>query len=143
MDLVVLAFLAILPLLVISWRNARRGRYREHRALQLGLALTLVVAVGLFELDMTLSGGIFALTAASRYAGTVLLNGLIYGHMLVAIAAALVWVPLVIVSLRRFDNPPTRNAFGATHRTWGRLGMVLMMLSGLSAMPLYYVGFAL
>ena len=142
MDLVVLSFLFILPMLVISWRSARRTDYSRHRAIQLSLVLILVVAVGLFEIDLKLSGGIFELTRQSSYAGTSLLNSLIYGHMLVAIGSAVVWVPLVIVSLRKFANPPVSNAFGPTHRVWGRTGMLLMMASGLSAIPLYYFGFA-
>mgnify|MGYP001825185351 CR=1 FL=1 len=143
MDLVVLSFVLILPLLLVSWRMARRGEYTGHRAIQLSLATALLITVGLFEFDMKMSGGIFALTAESRYAGTGLLNSLIYGHMLVAIASTLLWVPLVIISLRRFPNPPASNGFGARHRFWGRTGMILMMLAGLSAVPLYYVGFAL
>ena len=142
MDLVVLSFLVILPVLMISWRAARRGNYAQHRAIQISLVLVLAVAVGLFEVDLKLSGGIFELTRESSYAGTTLLNGLVYGHTLVAIGSTLVWVPLVIVSLRRFSNPPVSNAFGPTHRKWGRLGMLLMMASGLSAVPLYYLGFA-
>lgn len=142
MDLVVLSFLVILPVLMISWRAARRGNYAQHRAIQISLVLVLAVAVGLFEVDLKLSGGIFELTRESSYAGTTLLNGLIYGHTLVAIGSTLVWVPLVIVSLRKFANPPVSNAFGPTHRKWGRLGMLLMMASGLSAVPLYYLGFA-
>jgi len=142
MDLVVLSFLVILPVLMISWRAARRGNYAQHRAIQISLVLVLTVAVGLFEVDLKLSGGIFELTRESSYAGTALLNGLIYGHTLVAIGSTLVWVPLVIVSLRKFANPPVSNAFGPTHRKWGRLGMLLMMASGLSAVPLYYLGFA-
>ena len=142
MDLVVLSFLVILPVLMISWRAARRRNYAQHRAIQISLVLVLAVAVGLFEVDLKLSGGIFELTRESSYAGTTLLNGLIYGHTLVAIGSTLVWVPLVIVSLRKFANPPVSNAFGPTHRKWGRLGMLLMMASGLSAVPLYYLGFA-
>ena len=142
MDIVVLSFLVILPVLVISWRAARAAEYRRHRAIQISLALTLAVVVTLFEIDLMLSGGIFALTRASSYAGTSLLNSLIYGHMLVAIGSALVWVTLVLVSLRKFSNPPVPNAFGPTHRVWGRVGMLLMMASGLSAVPLYYLGFA-
>lgn len=142
MDIVVLSFLVILPVLVISWRAARAAEYRRHRAIQISLALALAVVVTLFEIDLKLSGGIFALTRASSYAGTSLLNSLIYGHMLVAIGSALVWVPLVLVSLRKFSNPPVPNAFGPTHRVWGRVGMLLMMASGLSAVPLYYLGFA-
>ena len=143
MDLVVLSFIVILPGLVISWRAARRRDYRKHRMIQISLVVVLAVAVGLFEVDLKLSGGIFELTRESSYAGTGLLNGLIYGHTMVAIGSVLVWVPLIILSLRRFPNPPVSNAFGATHRLWGRIGMLLMMASGLSAVPLYYVGFAL
>lgn len=143
MDLVIVAFIVILPLLLVSWRAARAKQYRKHKLIQLALAGTLLIAVGLFELDLKLSGGIFALTAASAYAGTVLLNSLIYGHTLVAILSAIIWLVLVVASLRRFPNPPASNDFGATHRFWGRMGMIFMMASGLSALPLYYVGFAL
>ena len=142
MDIVVLSFLVILPVLLVSWRAARAADYRRHRAIQVSLALALAVVVALFEADLKLSGGIFVLTAPSSYAGTTLLNSLIYGHMLVAIGSALVWVPLVIVSLRKFPSPPAPNAFGPTHRLWGRVGMLLMMASGISALPLNYLGFA-
>ena len=143
MDIVVLAFLVILPLLVVSWRSALAANFTRHRRMQISLVLLLAVVVTLFEVDLKLSGGIFALTSESTYAGTALLNSLIYGHMLVAIGSTLVWVPLVIVSVLRFPNPPVSNAFGPSHRFWGRTGMLLMMASGLSAVPLYYVGFAL
>ena len=91
MDLVVLSFIVILPVLVISWRAARAGNFSRHRAIQL----------------------------------------------------TLVWFPLLVLSLRRFPSPPASNDFGATHRACGRVGMMLMMASGISAVPLYYVGFAL
>ena len=142
MDIVVLSFLVILPVLLISWRCARRANYSMHRRIQISLALLLAVVVTLFEVDLKLSGGVFALTSESSYAGTNILNSVIYGHMLVAIGSALVWVPLVIVSLKKFPNPPAPNAFGKTHRFWGVTGMLLMMASGLSALPLYYLGFA-
>lgn len=142
MDIVVLSFIVILPLLLISWRFARSADYRRHRAIQVSLALALAVVVALFEVDLKLSGGIFTLTSQSSYAGTPLLHGLIYGHTLVAIGSTLVWVPLVVVSLRKFPDPPAANAFGPRHRFWGRVGMLLMMASGLSAVPLYYLGFA-
>ena len=143
MDIVVLSFALILPALLVSWHFARQGRYRDHKLAQLTLASVLAVAVALFEVDLKLSGGIFELTRESAYAGTGLLNGLIYGHTAFAISSALVWIVLVFVSLRRFPNPPVSNDFGTRHRLWGRTGMVLMMVSGLSAIPLYYVGFAL
>jgi uncharacterized membrane protein YozB (DUF420 family) len=143
MDMVVLSFVLMLPELLVSWRFARQGQYARHKFMQLSLAGVLAVAVMLFEVDLKLSGGIFALTRDSSFAGTALFNGLIYGHTLFAVSSALVWVLLVYFSLRRFPNPPVANTFGPRHRFWGRTGMVLMMASGLSAMPLYYVGFLL
>ena len=142
-DLVILSFALILPLLAYSWYLAKTGKYSSHRRFQLGLAFLLAVAVGLFELDLTLSGGIFELTADSAHAGSALLNGIIYGHTLVAVTSVLVWVPLLVLSLRRFGNPPIPGGFSAMHRFWGRAGMILMMASGLSAVPLYYLGFVL
>ncbi len=140
-DLVILSFFAILPLLVISWWYAKNKNYVHHRRLQIGLAILLVVAVGLFEIDLSLSGGVFELTRESAYSGTGLLNSIIYGHTLVAMASVLVWTPLIYLSLKRFGNPPVSGAFGHRHRFWGRTGMVLMMASGFSALPLYYLGF--
>ena len=142
-DLVILSFALILPLLIYSWYQARSGAYAKHRRMQLALATLLAIAVGLFELDLKLSGGIFKLTADSAYAGSSLLNGIIYGHTLVAVASVLVWVPLIFVSLRRFGNPPIAGDFATMHRFWGRTGMLLMMASGMSAIPLYYLGFVL
>ena len=142
-DLVIVSFVVILPLLALSWRSARGRNFERHRKLQLGLAILLAIAVGLFEVNLRLSGGIFELTRGSAFAGTTLLNSIIYGHTLVAVASVLVWAPLLVVSLRRFGNPPTPGSFGPRHRFWGRTGMLLMMASGLSALPLYYLGFVL
>jgi hypothetical protein len=59
----------------------------------------------------------------------------------VAILTTLIWVALIFMSLRRFDNPPRPNDFSGKHRFWGRAGMMTMSLTGLSAFPLYYYGF--
>ena len=143
MDLVLVAFVVILPALVYSWRLARGKRYADHKRWQLTIFTLLVVAVALFELDLRQSGGIFALTAESQYSGTLFLQSLIYGHTAVAIASALIWVTLVGLSLAKFDSPPAPNSFSGIHRNLGRAGMITMALSGLSAIPLYVVGFVL
>ena len=84
---------------------------------------------------------VFELTADSRYAGTTLLNAWIYGHTVVAILTSIIWVALIILSLKRFPVPAAPSAFSRAHRFWGRTGMITMMLAGLSAFPLYYYGF--
>jgi putative membrane protein len=143
MDLVVLSFFLILPALVFSWRRVRQHQYALHRKTQLILGITLGITVLLFEVDLKVSGGIFELTRDSAYAGTTLLNLLIYSHTLVAIVTTFIWILLIIFSLKRFDNPPTPNAFSGKHRFWGRTGMITMILTGISSFPLYYYGFVL
>jgi hypothetical protein len=141
MDIVLLSFIVILPALCWSWWQVRSRQYTTHKRTQLTLAAILFVAVALFEADLKLSGGIFELTAESRYAGTTLLNSWIYGHTVVAILTSLIWVVLIILSLKRFPVPAAPGAFSKTHRFWGRAGMITMILTGLSAFPLYYYGF--
>ncbi len=141
MDLVLLSFIVILPAISWSWLKVRAGGYKAHKSAQLTLGVILFVAVAMFEIDMKLAGGIFELTKESRYNGTTLLNSWIYGHTVVAILTSIIWVLLIIFSLKRFPNPPEPAEFSKTHRFWGRLGMVTMMLAGLSAFPLYYYGF--
>ena len=141
-DIVTLSFIVVLPLLIISWRLVRVKRnFRQHRNLQLALGITLAIVVAIFEYDLAASGGIFELTKDSAYKGTLLLNGTIYVHTAFAVASAIVWVGLIGFSLFRFPNPPAPGAFSGTHRTWGRIGMVTMMLAGATALPLYYLGF--
>ena len=141
-DLVIVSFVIIVPVLLFSWSKARKGEYAIHRRTQLWLGITLAVAVLLFELDIRLAGGTFALIAASPYADAWWLTAIIYIHLVIAVGTALVWAILITLSLRRFGNPPVPGAFSATHRTWGRVGMVGMILTGLTAYPLYIFGFA-
>ena len=142
MDIVVLSFIVILPILIWSWRLARHEKkYRLHRTVQLTLALALLVVVGVFEYDLSRSGGIFELTKGSAYSGTAVLNTAIYVHTLFAVAASLIWLALIIFSLWRFGTHPEPGNFSRTHRAWGKAGMITMMMAGLTSPPLYYLGF--
>jgi putative membrane protein len=143
MDIVILALVAVVPIVFYNWRLARSGRYPLHKTLQITLAVLLGAVVGLFEYNLRLQGGIFAATAASRYAGTGTLNFWIYFHTFFAITTILVWIGLILVSLRRFPKPPAPGPFSARHRFWGRIGMVWMLVTGVTAIPVYVYGFAL
>lgn len=143
LDLVILSLVVVVPVLGYSWWQVRRHAYTLHKRLQLTLLVVLALAVGAFEANMRALGGIFAATRASRYAGTATLDFWIWFHTALAIATTIVWLALAVVSLRRFPVPPEPNAFSARHRFWGRLGMVLMGLTGLTSLPVYVYGFAL
>lgn len=143
LDLVIVSLVVVVPVLVFSWLKVRQQQYALHKGIQLTLLIVLAVAVGAFEANMRMLGGIFEATAASHYAGTGTLNFWIWFHTALAIATTLVWIVLAIVSTRRFPKPPAPNAFSGTHRFWGRLGMSLMTLTGLTSLPVYIYGFAL
>jgi uncharacterized membrane protein YozB (DUF420 family) len=142
LDLVIVSLVVVVPVLLYSWVQVRRKNYRVHKVVQLTLLIVLGVAVGAFEANMRMLGGIFEATRASSYSGTATLNFWIYFHTLLAITTTLVWLVLAIVSVRRFPKPPQPNEFGPMHRRWGRIGMVIMGLTGLTSLPVYIYGFA-
>lgn len=141
-DIGTLSIIAVVPVLLWSWVLARHRKWVLHKRVQLTTASVLGVVVLLFEIDLSQMGGIFAVTAASPYAGTTLLNAWIWTHTVFAISSTVVWLLLVIASLVKFPKPPVPAAF-PTHRYFGRLGMLLMLGSGLTAIPMYYYGFYL
>jgi putative membrane protein len=143
MDIVIVALVAVVPIVLYNWQLARSGNYPRHKALQIALATLLALVVGLFEYNLRLQGGIFVATAASSYAGTTTLNFWIYLHTFFAITTIVIWVALIAMSLRRFPKPPAPNSFSGTHRLWGRIGMVWMLVTGLTSLPVYVYGYAL
>lgn len=142
LDLVIVSLVIVVPVLIFSWLKVRQQQYSLHKSIQLMLLIVLAIAVGAFEANMRMLGGIFAATSASSYAGTDTLNFWIWFHTILAIATTVVWLALAIVSTRRFPKPPVPNAFSGAHRLWGRLGMILMALTGLTSLPVYIYGFA-
>jgi hypothetical protein len=143
MDIVMVSLILIVPVVGYSYYLAHNRRdYRRHRRVQILLGSVLAVAVVLFETDLRIAGGIYALTAESQFTGTVALESSIWVHTLLAIITSLVWVVLTLVSLRKFPFPPKPGRFSPTHRLWGRIGMITMLLTGITAVPLYVLGFA-
>lgn len=141
-DIGMLSIVAVVPVLIWSWLLARQKSWVKHKQVQLTTAVVLGIVVLLFEVDLNQKGGIFAITAGSAYAGSGVLNFWIWTHTAFAISSTLVWLLLVVASLIKFPKLPVPAAF-PTHRYFGRLGMVLMLLSGITAVPMYYYGFVL
>ena len=143
MDLVVCSLLIILPLLVISWRWARGENYAAHRKLMLRLAITLAIVVTLFEIDIRMAGGFYELARGSSYENSPFLSISLWVHLPIAIITSIIWLSLIILSLKRFGNPPTPGDFSAKHRFFGRIGMVMMALTGITGVELYALLFVL
>ena len=142
MDLVVCSLVVVLPLMALSWHWVRAKRYLRHRNLMIGLAATLAVVVTLFEIDVRLAGGAFGLSQQSSLAGTAAMYWSISVHLALAASTALLWTTLILVSWRRFPQPPQpTEEFSRKHRFWGRIGMLAMTLTGLTGVELYVVLF--
>ena len=143
MDIVIVALVAVVPIVLYNWRLARTKQFSRHKAMQIALIIVLGAVVGVFEYDLSSQGGIFKATAASSLAGTPTLNFWIRFHSFFAESTVLIWLVLITVSLIKFPKPPAPNAFSGIHRFWGRIGMVWMLATGITAIPVYYFGFAL
>jgi putative membrane protein len=143
MDVVVISMVVILPLLWYSVRKVHDRNYLLHKKIQVIMFLVLFFVVLLFEYDMKLHGGIFEMVKGSSYEGTFFLNFLIYFHTFLSITTSLIWVVLIIVSLKRFDKNPRPNAFSKTHKIWGKIGMWDMALTCITGFLLYVYGFVL
>jgi putative membrane protein len=142
-DVVNFSFIVIVPALIYSWTKARNSEYNFHKKIQLTLFAVLFVAVILFEVDLRMRGGIFEMVKDSQFAETLLLNGLIWFHLFVSITTTLIWIGLIIFSLRKFAKPPVPNDFSEKHKFWGKLGMIDMILTGITGVMLYVLGFAM
>lgn len=142
-DIVITSLVVIIPVILWSWKKVREKGYLHHRNIQLVLTGVLVLVLIVFETDLRYAGGIFAITQGSRYAGTPLLLASIYIHMTFSISTAVIWLGLIFSSMLKFPRPPAPNQFSRFHRFWGRLGMIDLILTGLTGLELYVVGLVL
>jgi uncharacterized membrane protein YozB (DUF420 family) len=142
-DIVNVSFIIIVPTLIYSWSKVRKSEYGLHKKVQLLLFAVLFVVVILFELDLRQRGGIFKMVEQSQFAGTAFLNGLIWFHMFVSITTSFIWIGLVAFSLWKFASPPVPNKFSGVHKFFGKIGMIDMILTGITGVMLYVLGFAM
>ncbi len=143
MDIVILSLAIIIPIVLYSYKTAKRGDYATHKKTQIILFIVLAVVVYLFEMDMKNNGGIFEMVKGSMFEGTTFLNASIYFHTFLSISTSFIWLLLIIVSLIKFDRDPKPNNFSKTHKIVGRIGMIDMVLTGITGAQLYVCGFYL
>src|SRR5260221_9815238 len=96
LDVVVCALLVVVPTLLFSLCAVKvRRNYRLHKTLQIALGVVLLTAVGLFEIDMRMHGGITGilakrtrpLTPAERSS----FDQLLVVHLFFAISTVILW----------------------------------------------------
>jgi len=137
-DVIIVALPIVVGLMIWAIRKARAGDFRGHRNVQIALASTLAVVVTALEIDLHyMSDGIMEMAAASRYSAETL-QWVLNLHLVFSTTTAILWIGLILLSLKRFGPEPTPGAFSRAHRFWGRVAAIDMALTALTG-GLFYV----
>ena len=145
LDVVFLAMFVIVPVLGWSIYLVRvKRKYQLHKRIQMGLALLLLFAVTLFELEMRFFGWRHRAEASPYYDSDLsvgLVNWTLWVHLLFAISTFLLWTYVVVQAMRKSPMPPADVDVVRKHRFWGKLAAVDMGLTAVTGCTFYYLAF--
>ncbi len=128
---------AALPLLLyIAIRFAKKEQYDRHKWAHIILfTVTNLLVIGL-EIDIRF-GGLDSVIEQSRYYGTSTLTTIFVIHLIFAISSTLLWLWLIVVSVRRYPIH-----FRFPHRKYGILVYIDIVLTTITGWILYALVFA-
>ncbi|MCX6124621.1 MAG: DUF420 domain-containing protein [Proteobacteria bacterium] len=139
LDVVVVAMIAILPVLGYAIKLAKAGRYPAHRYTMLILAAVLILAVACFEVEMRLKGWEH-LAKASPFFDTSLMYFLGI-HISISVSTTVLLIVTVCLALRAFSRPLAPGIHSKTHRRLGKLTAVGLTLTSVSGWIFYWMAF--
>ena len=138
-----LSLLAVIPAIIVSMKQVKRGEFTKHRNIQTALFLILTVVLILFELDLRSKGGVFEMTKGGRFGGTDFLKYSIYFHLMFSFSTAFLWILLIVSSWIKFARPPKPNSFSRFHRIFGKIAVVDLLMTAFTGIYIYVLGFHL
>ena len=147
LDTVVCALIVVVPLLAYSLFVVKvQKNYARHRNLQILLGVLLSVAVGLFEIDIRVQGGVSQILAKRSVPLTPdqlqFFNGLLYYvHLPCAVSTVVLWILTLTLALRRIPAPPGPCAHSRLHKKLGWLSAVDITMTAVTGLMVYYFGF--
>ena len=146
LDVVVCALVLVVPLLVFSLYQVKFQRnFALHKRLQILLGALLLVAVGLFEIDMRWQGGIRGILAKRATplspAQDQFFYWLLIVHLVFAVSTVFLWVTTTVLALRKMPKPPAPCAHSATHKWLGWLSAADISATSVTGLMVYYYGF--
>lgn len=145
LDFVFVAMIAIIPVLAWSIYLARyRRQYELHKRVQVALALVLLVAVALFEIDVRFFTDWEALAAASPYfqpdAWCTVWYALVV-HLCFAVPTPFIWAFVIVQALRRFPQPAAPSAYSRLHLFRARVAAIGMVMTAVTGWVFYWLAF--
>ncbi len=143
LDAVFLAMFVICLLLTISIYLVRQNRqFATHRRLQIGLAIVLVIAILIFEIDVRFVTQWRQLARESRFYESGIVDRALWIHLTFAIPTPFVWAYVIVMALRKFPRPAQPNAHSAAHKFWGWTAAIMMWLTAATGCTFYWLAFA-
>ena len=141
-DIVFVAMFAVLPVLAWSIYQVKYcSRYTLHKRVQLALGAVLLLAVGLFEIDIKFISLWEQRAQPSPYYSTWVYYSL-YIHLFFAIPTALLWIFVIVQAWRKFPVPPMPGVHSQSHKFWAWLAAVEMFMTALTGWVFSWFAFA-
>ena len=141
MDLVLVALLAVLPLLAWSVHLVRNRRaFVAHKRCQVLIAGALLAAIVVFEVDIRLVSDWRLRAAASPWWPTGVLAALGV-HLVFAVSTLVLWTWVLWEAFARFPVPPRPNAHGPRHRLMARMAAADLLLTACTGCFFYWLAF--
>lgn len=142
LDVVVVSLVAIGPALLFGLYLARwRKNYALHKIVMVGISLALFAVVALFEIDMRMQGGFWAMAKASPYAATAFLRNLLAVHLVFSVSTLVMWIATFASALAKFSKPPAPGPFSQVHKVMAWASVADMVGTIVTGLMVYYYGF--
>ncbi len=139
MDISIILFAALPFFILIALQLARRRRFVGHRNMQVATLILVLIALGIFEMDIRLAGGINAFLAHSSIPINLTRRFLDF-HIMIAAVTALAWIGLVLISWPRFSKS-LPGPFAPRHIWWGKATFVCICLTSGTGVVVYLMTF--
>ncbi len=142
LDFVVVSLVAVVPLLLFSLYLVKiKKSYSLHKKLQIFLSIALGGVVGLFEVDMRLQGGFWAMAKNSPYAESDFLHRLLTVHLCFSISTVIFWAVTLFAALKFIPAPPGPSRFSPTHKIMAWITIADLVGTVVTGLMVYYYGF--
>lgn len=140
LDVVAIAMIGMVPILAYSIYVVRaKKNYRLHRKIQITLAVVLLMAISLFEIDIRIHGWRQFAKASAYYDSWVFPS--LYIHLVFAVSTTFLWIYTIVGALKRFDYPPVPNAYSPGHRRVAKLAAIGMFCTAITGWAFYFLAF--
>ncbi len=141
LDFVFAAMFGIIAIMGVSIYLVRyRKKYDLHKWIQIGLGVTLLLAVAAFEIDLQLFTNWRELAKASPHYST-LVDYSLWIHLCFAIPTPLMWIYVIVQGVRKFPSPVTPCEYSATHILTARIAAIGMLMTAVTGWIFYWLAF--